>query len=156
MEKVKFNNGMTFPLIVNGVNDFMKDQLILNFTPELRNLDEIERIVEAKENTQRIEILDDKDALLRPFNGYVIYDSITLNKGQFIGYETVPATDGDTAAGDNSDMPKEVYSDVVTVTLRRNDLRDEIRKIQEGQELQDGAIAELAEVVSTIAEGGEL
>ncbi len=156
MEKVKFNNGMMFPLIANGVNDFTKDQLILSFTPELRNLDEIERIVEARENTQRIEILDNDNELLRPLNGYVIYDGIKLNKRQFIGYGTETDTKEDAISGDSGGVTNEIYSDVVTVVLLRTDVRDEIKKIQEGQDLQDGAIAELADVVSTIAEGGEI
>lgn len=154
MEKTKFNNGIEFPLIVNGVDDFTKDQLSLSFTPEQKNLEEIERIVELKENTQRIEILNDNNELLRVFKDYVVCSSISLKKNQLIGYEITPGSEGGEAADATPGVANEVYGDVVTIVLLRTDVRTEIKKIQEGQELQDGAIAELAEVISTIAEGG--
>lgn len=147
MEKLKLNNNMTFPLIVNGVDDFTKDQLILKFTPESRGLEEIEKFF-VPENTQRIEILSEADELLRPFTGYTVLNSIMLQKNQFIGYSVATTEVTGEEPIESPEIPVEIWCDVVTVVLLKTDLRTEINNLKNGQSIQDDAILELADMIT--------
>ena len=52
-------------------------------------------------------------------------------------------------------LHKDLETGIVDVELRLEDrIEARLSAVEEGQELQDGAIADLGEVVSTIAEGG--
>lgn len=137
MEKAKFGTEK-FELIVNGVDPFTEGMLILSFLPGEKTLKEIEGLLLDTQNTKKIEVLNEDEEIEQVFIGYEDLKILKLTKDQELEYLTEEG----------------MRRDVITVALKEKSLKESVTDLEKGQQTQDGAIAELAEIVGTMAEGG--
>ena len=137
MEKVKIGQEK-FDLTVNGVDSFTEGMLVLSFIPSGKTLKEVEDLLLDSQNTERIEILNEQDETEQVFIGYEDLKVLKLNKNQELEYLSEEG----------------IRRDVITVVLKEKSLKESVTNLEKGQQTQDGAIADLAEIVGTMAEGG--
>lgn len=137
MEKVKFGTEK-FELTVDGVDSFAKEMLTLSFIPAGKNLKEIEDLLLDPQNTKRIEVLNEWDETEQVLAGYEDLKILKITKDQELEYLSEEG----------------VRRDVITAVLKEKSLKESVTNLEKGQQTQDGAIAELAEIVGTMAEGG--
>lgn len=137
MEKVKFGTEK-FELTVNGVDQFTEGILVLSFLPNGKTLKEVEEILSDTQNVNRIEILGENEETEKVFIGYEELKILKIEKDQELEYLSEEG----------------VRRDVITVTLKEKSLKEDVADLKKGQQTQDGAIADLAEIVGTLAEGG--
>lgn len=137
MEKVKFGTEK-FELTVDGVDSFTKEMLTLSFIPAGKNLKEIEDLLLDPQNTKRIEVLNEWDETEQVLTGYEDLKILKITKDQELEYLSEEG----------------VRRDVITAVLKEKSLKESVTNLEKGQQTQDGAIAELAEIVGTMAEGG--
>lgn len=137
MEKVKFGTEK-FELTVNGVDPFTEGMLVLSFLPGEKTLKEIEELLSDVQNTKKIEVLSEDEETEQVFIGYEDLKVLKLTKDQELEYLTEEG----------------IRRDVITAALKEKSLKESVTNLEKGQQTQDGAIAELAEIVGTMAEGG--
>lgn len=137
MEKVKFGTEK-FELTVDGVDSSAKEMLTLSFIPAGKNLKEIEDLLLDPQNTKRIEVLNEWDETEQVLAGYEELKILKITKDQELEYLSEEG----------------VRRDVITAVLKEKSLKESVTNLEKGQQTQDGAIAELAEIVGTMAEGG--
>lgn len=137
MEKVKIGTEK-FKLTVNGVDPFTEGTLVLNFILGEKTLREIEELLSDPQNTKRIEVMNENEETEQVFIGYEELKVLKITKDQKLEYLS---EEGE-------------RRDVITVVLREKSLKESVTNLEKGQQTQDGAIAELAEIVGTMAEGG--
>lgn len=137
MEKVKFGTEK-FELTVNGVDQFTEGILVLSFLPNGKTLKEVEEILSDTQNVNRIEILGENEETEKVFIGYEELKILKIEKDQELEYLSEEG----------------VRRDMITVTLKEKSLKEDVADLKKGQQTQDGAIADLAEIVGTLAEGG--
>lgn len=137
MEKVKIGQEK-FDLTVNGVDSFTEGMLVLSFIPAGKTLQEIEELLLNSQNTRRIEVINEKEEVEQVFAGYEELKILKLTKNQELEY----LSEGD------------ARRDIITVMLKENSLKESLANLEKGQQTQDGAIADLAEIVGTMEEGG--
>lgn len=137
MEKVKFGTEK-FELTVDGVDSFAKEMLTLSFIPAGKNLKEIEDLLLDPQNTKRIEVMNEWDETEQVLTGYEDLKILKITKDQELEYLSEEG----------------VRRDVITAVLKEKSLKESVTNLEKGQQTQDGAIAELAEIVGTMAEGG--
>lgn len=137
MEKVKIGTEK-FELTVNGVDQFTEGILVLRFLPNGKTLKEVEEILSNTQNVNRIEILGENEETVQVFVGYEELKILKVTKDQKLEYLSEEGT----------------TRDVITVTLKEKSLKESVTNLEKGQQTQDGAIADLAEIVGTMAEGG--
>ncbi len=137
MEKVKIGTEK-FELTVNGVDQFTEGILVLRFLPNGKTLKEVEEILSDTQNVNRIEILGENEETEKVFIGYEELKILKIEKDQELEYLSEEG----------------VRRDVITVTLKEKSLKEDVADLKKGQQTQDGAIADLAEIVGTLAEGG--
>ena len=145
MEKIKFKNGTSLELY-----NISSSGSSLTFSVLDEAKKGIEEICKQEENTEVIKYISVNDSgnetTLKGYAGYTKLASIKTEYGVVtnIDYES---TDDTTESG----FAEEVH-DVTTVVLNKpSQVESDIAEIQESQKLQDGAIEELAEVVSEMA-----
>lgn len=138
MEKVKFGTEK-FELTVNGVSSFTEGILLLSFLPGEKTLKEIEELLSDSQNTKRIEVINENEEAEQVFVGYEDLKILKVTKDQELEY-----------------LSEGGRRDVITVTLKEKSLKESVTNLEKGQQTQDGAIADLAEIVGTLAEGGTL
>ena len=145
MEKIKFKNGTSLELY-----NISSSGSSLTFSVLDEAKKGIEEICKQEENTEVIKYISVNDSgnetTLKGYAGYTKLASIKTEYGVVtnIDYES---TDDTTESG----FAEEVH-DVTTVVLNKpSKVESDIAEIQESQKLQDGAIEELAEVVSEMA-----
>lgn len=139
MEKVKIGQEK-FELTVNGVDPFTEGMLVLSFIPSGKTLKEVEDLLLDSQNTERIEILNEQDETEQVFIGYEDLKVLKLNKNQELEYLSEEG----------------IRRDVITVVLKEKSLKESVTNLEKGQQTQDGAIADLAEIVGAMAGGGTL
>lgn len=137
MEKVKFGTEK-FELIVDGVDSFTKEMLTLSFIPAGKNLKEIEDLLLDPQNTKRIEVLNEWDETEQVLAGYEDLKILKITKDQELEYLSEEGA----------------RRDIITAVLKEKSLKESVTNLEKGQQTQDGAIAELAEIVGIMAEGG--
>ena len=137
MEKVKFGTEK-FELTVNGVDPLTKGMLTLSFIPAGKTLKEVEDLLLNPQNTKRIEVLNEQDETEQVLVGYEDLKILKITKDQELEYLSEEG----------------VRRDVITAVLKEKSLKESVTNLEKGQQTQDGAIAELAEIVGTMAEGG--
>lgn len=137
MEKVKIGTEK-FELTVNGVDQFTEGILVLSFLPNGKTLKEVEEILSNTQNVNRIEILGENEETVQVFVGYEELKILKVTKDQKLEYLS---EEGATR-------------DVITVTLKEKSLKESVTNLEKGQQTQDGAIADLAEIVGAMTEGG--
>lgn len=137
MEKVKFGTEK-FELTVNGVDPFTKGMLTLSFIPAGKTLKEVEDLLLNPQNTKRIEVLNEQNETEQVLVGYEDLKILKITKDQELEYLSEEG----------------VRRDVITAVLKEKSLKESVTNLEKGQQTQDGAIAELAEIVGTMAEGG--
>lgn len=146
MEKIKFKNGTSLELY-----NISSTGASLTFSVLDEAKKGLEEICKQEENTEVIKYISVNDSgdetTLKGYAGYTNLTSIKTEYGIVtnIDYES---TDDTTESG----FTEEIH-DVTTVVLNKpSKVESDIADIQESQKLQDGAIEELAEVVSGMAE----
>jgi hypothetical protein len=137
MEKVKFGTEK-FELTVDGVDSFTKEMLTLSFIPAGKNLKEIEDLLLDPQNTKRIEVLNEWDETEQVLAGYEELKILKITKDQELEYLSEEGA----------------RRDIITAVLKEKSLKESVTNLEKGQQTQDGAIAELAEIVGIMAEGG--
>lgn len=137
MEKVKFGTEK-FELTVDGVDSFAKEMLTLSFIPAGKNLKEIEDLLLDPQNTKRIEVLNEWDETEQVLAGYEELKILKITKDQELEYLSEEGA----------------RRDIITAVLKEKSLKESVTNLEKGQQTQDGAIAELAEIVGIMAEGG--
>lgn len=145
MEKIKFKNGTSLKL-----HNISSTSSSLTFAVLDDAKKGLEEICKLEENTEVIKYISVNDAgdetTLKGYAGYTKLASMKTEYGVVtnIDYET---TNDTTESG----FAEEVH-DVTTLVLNKpSKVETDIAGIQESQKLQDGAIEELAEVVSEMA-----
>lgn len=148
MNKIKFNDG-TRLLLHNIVSS--GQQLTISVLDDVRN--GLEEICKDAEKTAVIQLISvnegtQDESILKGYAGYTNLKTMKTEYGVItnIDYET---TDSTTESG----FVEETHDITTVVLLKPTKVESDIAAIQESQALQDGAIEELAEVVSEIAEG---
>lgn len=150
MKKIKFNDGTKLPL--HDISS-TSERLTFSVLDDVR--DGLEEICKDAEKTSVIQFLEvneetQDETVLKGYAGYTNLVSMKTEYGVItnIDYET---TDSTTASG----FAEEAH-DITTVVLAKptqiETVASEIDALKESQALQDGAIEELAEVVSEMAE----
>jgi len=151
MNRIKFNDGTKLPL--HNISS-TSEQLTFSVLDDVRNgLEEICKDAEKVSVIQFIEVNEETqdESVLKGYAGYTNLVSMKTEYGVVtnIDYET---TDSSTASG----FAEEAH-DITTVLLAKptqiETVASELDALKESQSLQDGAIEELAEVISEIAEG---
>ena len=144
MNKIKFNNGIRLPL--HDISSTLT-QLTFSVLDDVRN--GLETICKDTDRTSVIQFIDvnentQDETVLKGYAGYTNLVSMKTEYGIItnIDYET---TDSTTESGF-----AEERHDITTIVLQK---KSEIEELKESQALQDGAIEELAEVVSEMVEG---
>lgn len=137
MEKVKFGTEK-FELTVNGVDPFTEGTLVLSFLPGEKTLREIEELLSDPQNTKRIEVINENEETEQVFIGYDDLQVLKIAKDQKLEYLSEEG----------------VRRDVITAALKEKSLKESVTILEKGQQTQDGAIADLAEIVGAMAEGG--
>ena len=140
MEKVKYGN-YEFEMIPNGVDAFTADQLILRHKTGEMTTDQIETIVKDSSNTSRIEILDSTGGLLLPLEGYTVYSGIQKLPDYLI--EEKQVADQVEEGQEQTYHTEEVRADIVVVTLKKTDVRDDAK---EAKAIAEQAAANVAYV----------
>ncbi|MBS5763612.1 MAG: hypothetical protein KHW68_08910 [Lachnospiraceae bacterium] len=137
MEKVKIGQEK-FELTVNGVDPFTEGTLVLSFLPGEKTLREIEELLSDPQNTKRIEVINENEETEQVFIGYDDLQVLKIAKDQKLEYLSEEG----------------VRRDVITAALKEKSLKESVTILEKGQQTQDGAIADLAEIVGAMAEGG--
>lgn len=106
MENVKFLNGESFDITVNGVKSTNESLKIAIVAPEM-DLVAVEEMVSNADNTGRIDLLSESGEVLKIYSGYTVLTSIEKKK------DVVIAT---TIEGDEEVVTK---SDVIYITLHK-------------------------------------
>ena len=150
MEKIKFNNGTSLEL--HDISS-TSTQLTFSVLDDVRNgLEEICKNEESTEVIKMISVNDSGDETT--LKGYAGYTNLVSMKTE---YGVVTKTDYETTDSTTASGFVEEKHDITTVVLQKpsqvETVASEIDALKESQALQDGAIEELAEVVSEIAEG---
>lgn len=146
MEKIKFKNGTSLELY--NISSTGASLTFSVLDEAKKGLEEICKQEESTEVIKYISVNDSGDETT--LKGYAGYTNLTSMKTEYgivtnIDYES---TDDTTESG----FTEEIH-DVTTVVLNKpSKVESDIADIQESQKLQDGAIEELAEVVSGMAE----
>lgn len=151
MNKIKFNDGTKLPL--HNISS-TASQLTFSVLDDVRDgLEEICKDTEKTSVIQYINVNDDTqdETVLKGYAGYTNLVSMKTEYGVVtnIDYET---TDSSTESG----FAEEKH-DITTVILQKPSqaeiMASELAAIQESQAIQDGAIDDLANAVSYLAEG---
>lgn len=137
MEKVKIGQEK-FELTVNGVDPFTEGMLVLSFLPGEKTLREMEELLSDPQNTNRIEVTNENEETEQVFIGYEELKVLKIMKDQELEYLSEEG----------------IRRDVITAVLKEKSLKESVTILEKGQQTQDGAIADLAEIVGAMAEGG--
>lgn len=122
MEKVKYGN-YEFELVPNGVDTFTPDQLILRHQMGGMTTDQVESIAKDSNNTARIEIMDNDGGLLMPLEDYTVFGGIQKISDYLI--ETKQVADLVEEGQEQTYHVEEVRADIVIVTLKKTDIRED-------------------------------
>ena len=146
-EIIKFADGTKLPLYKISSTDTELTILVLDSTRY--DLEEICKDAEKTAVIQYVSVNDDTldETILKGYAGYTNLVSMKIEYGVTtnIDYET---TDSTTESG----FAEETH-DVATVILAKpSKIASEIEELKQSQSLQDGAIEELAEVISEMVE----
>ena len=106
MENIKFLNGESFDITVNGVKSTDENLKIAIVAPE-KDLVAVEEMVSNADNTARIELLSENGEVLRIYSGYTVLTSIEKKKDVVIA----------TTIEDGNEVTTK--SDVIYITLRK-------------------------------------
>ena len=146
MEKIKFNDNTSLEL--HDISS-TSEQLTFSVLDGVR--DGLEEICKDAENTEVIKMIsvndEGEETTLKGYAGYTNLVSMKTEYGVTtnIDYDTTDATT-------ESGFAEEVH-DVTSVVLQKpSQITSAIEELQESQALQDGAIEELAEVISEMVE----
>lgn len=145
MERIRFNNETTLDL-----NDISSSDLTLTFSVRDDLRDGMEAICKNHECTDVIKLLlvneSGEESVIKGYAGYTILQSIKTE------YDVVTNIDYETTNPDTESGFAEEVHDITTVILRKpTKVESDIAALKDSQAIQDGAIDELAEVVSEIA-----
>lgn len=169
MEQIKFKDGTIKEISkIENNTAAMPSKLAVSFL----NADilELEELFKDYDKTEIIYLCDASGGVMTVFNGYTEISGIEKSMNQITGYEE---------SGEDGGVVKEsepIYGDIVTVRLTQADLKQQLQtlyiknsaleemlaSLNETQTIQDGAILEIAEMLSseiaeetTIQEGGD-
>lgn len=148
MEKIKFNDGTRMQL--NSISS-TATQLQFSVLDEDKNA--LEALMKDEEKTSVIQLLSvaentGEETLVKGYAGYTTLHSMSTE------YDVVTHTDYSTPDRNTESGFAEETNDVTLVTLRKlTKLESQVDELKESQNLQDGAIEDLATVVSELAEG---
>ena len=150
MEKIKFNDGTDLEL-----HNISSTDTSLTFSVLDDAKDGLEEICKDVENTSVMKMISVNDAGDETtLKGYAGYTNLVSMKTE---YGVVTNTDYETTDSTTASGFAEERHDVTTVILQKPSqieaVASEIEGLKESQSLQDGAIEELAEVVSEMVEG---
>lgn len=129
MEKILLKNNTTLNIhkISNNGNN-------LEITFLNADILELENIFSASANLEKIILQDENDTVMTVYKNYAVFNSIRKDKNVEI------------------DVISELKADVITVSLNQEpEWIVENRKLKEQLHLQDGAIMDLGNIVSTMA-----
>lgn len=129
MEKILLKNNTTLDIhkISNNGNN-------LEITFLNADIIELENIFSASANLEKIILQDENDTVMTVYKNYAVFNSIRKDKNVEI------------------DVITELKADVITVSLNQEpEWIVENRKLKEQLHLQDGAIMDLGNIVSTMA-----
>ena len=151
MIKIKFNNGIRLPL--HDISS-TSTQLTFSVLDDARN--GLETICKDADRTSVIQLIEVNEETQDEtvLKGYAGYTNLVFMKTE---YDVVTNTDYETTDSTTASGFAEEKHDITTVLLAKPTeievVSSEIDALKESQSLQDGAIEELAEVISEIAEG---
>ena len=151
MNKIKFNDGTKLPL--HNISS-TSERLTFSVLDDVRN--GLEDICKDAENTSVIQFLEVNEETQDEtvLKGYAGYTNLVSMKTE---YGVVTNTDYETTDSTTESGFAEEKHDITSVILQKpsqvETVASELDALKESQSLQDGAIEELAEVISEIAEG---
>lgn len=149
-EKIKFGAAV-YDLVSGGVR-WNEDKARLVFQPGEKTYDQVEADICG---AARIALLDTTGETIEARTGFTVINSLTKEYDYVIGTEQVEiGTDPDT--NEPITETKNVTGTVMVASLRKEDLRAVVARLQEIVEIHDGAIGDMGAVLSTVAaqEGG--
>lgn len=127
MEKINFGTEI-FDLVPVGATFREDNAKIIFVLPDGKSYEEIEEAVSGKD---RIEILDEAGDVLEAHKGYIYLDSLAKQKDRVIGTEQV-VTGTNEETKDTIYQNQDIKADVMVVTLKRADVRQEVAAVRAG------------------------
>lgn len=114
MDKIKFADGTTIGLLVNGITSTDK-VLRLSMIANGTDLLAVEKLVSDTDNVSRVELLSENDEVLGIYNSYTEFSAITKKKDVVLCYVPEYSEDGE-YTGENA-----VIGDAIFISLRKPD-----------------------------------
>lgn len=139
MEKVRYG-GMTYDLVVGGLDIFTEGKLIIKHQKGESSLETIKENAKAVTETDTIDLLDSEGNLIRSVEGYVYAGNIQEIENYPIQEKQVLFED--TEETEPSVETEEIRADVVAVTFKLPDVREELKKIKA---IQDAMLVSMLE-----------
>lgn len=150
-EQIKFANGVSYDLSkISSVNN--------NLTFSIKDVDkvELEKLLKDTSNVKIIKLISKSEetqdeTLIKAYAGYV---NLSIMKTEYgivtnIDYSTQDETT-------ESGFAEEKHDITTVILIKPSKTEAELAAIRESQVLQDGAIEEMASMLSNISEGQEL
>lgn len=85
MGKIKLNNGQELEIIADGVME-NGDVLSLGISPADKTILDIERLMEERTNTEKIQLLDYNEDIFKVYPGYTVLKRIEKQLDAVVGY----------------------------------------------------------------------
>lgn len=85
MGKIKLNNGQELEIIADGVME-NGDVLSLGISPADKTILDIERLMEERTNTEKIQLLDYNGDIFKVYPGYTVLKRIEKQLDAVVGY----------------------------------------------------------------------
>lgn len=154
MEQLKLKNG-TEKEVYRIENNIHVTPAILQVSFLNEDILELEELFYDSSKTETMCLCDSEGRVMSVFYNYSSLNSITKQLNQVVG-QTEPEYD---LEGIMTVEPQTVYGDITTITLKQADLQEQLnllkaenQALKQSQDIQDGAILEIAEMLSTEAE----
>lgn len=158
MEKIKFKDG-TEKEIYKVENNTYTTPAVLEVSFLNANIAELEELLKDTDKTETIYLCDASGGIMSVFNSYTEFSDIVKSMNQITGYTTEEF-------GEDGSVVKEsepIYGDIVTVRLTQADIKQQfqaltaknselekmLESLNETQAIQDGAILEIADMLSS-------
>lgn len=127
-EQIKLTNGSTYD-VVAGAFRYTDDKLTITMLPGFKNLEEVYSNFDNSANVSTIELLGAAGDIMDIRKGYIYLTECKLQKDYVIGRNEVD--NGLDEEGNPIKDYKDITGTVVTVALKKQDIRKELDNVKE-------------------------